>query len=127
MDYARDARVLRYRNSVDIRQGVDRITAGVVDVYLSENSEVAKTVAEQNVVITQPNRRAAGDWAQYTSADEVAIIRGNPATVSDAENGSSQSGQITFNMRENKIASEGKTKQNTSGRTRSVYKVKPAN
>lgn len=127
MNYNRDSRVLQYRNSVDIRQGVDRITAGVVDVYLSENNEVAKTIAEQNVVITQPNRRAVGDWAQYTSADEVAIIRGDPATVSDAENGSSQSGQITFNMRENKITSEGKTKQNTSGRTRSVYKVKPTN
>lgn len=125
--YSRDSRVLQYRNSVDIRQGVDRITAGVVDVYLSENNDVAKTIAEQNVVITQPNRRAAGDWAQYTAADEVAIIRGQPATVSDAENGSSQSSTITFNMRENKVASEGKTKQNTSGRTRSVYKVKPAN
>jgi LPS export ABC transporter protein LptC len=125
MNYNRDIRVLQYRNSVDIRQGTDRITAGVVDVYLNENNEVAKTIAEQNVVITQPNRRAIGDWAQYTAVDEVAIIRGNPATVSDAENGSSQSGQITFNMRENKIASEGKTKQNTSGRTRSVYKVKP--
>lgn len=127
MSYVRDSRVLQYRNSVDIRQGVDRITAGVVDVYLNESNDVAKTVAEQNVVITQPNRRAVGDWAQFTSADEVAIIRGNPATVSDAENGSSQSGQITFNMRENKISSEGKTKQNTSGRTRSVYKVKPTN
>ena len=125
MNYNRDSRVLQYRNSVDIRQGSDRITSGVVDVYLDENNEVAKTIAEQNVVITQPNRRAAGDWAQFTTADEVAIIRGNPATVSDAENGSSQSGQITFNMRDNKIASEGKTKQNTSGRTRSVYKVKP--
>ncbi|MGB7200675.1 MAG: LPS export ABC transporter periplasmic protein LptC [Pyrinomonadaceae bacterium] len=127
MNYNRDGRLLQYRNSVDIRQGVDRITAGVVDVYLSENNDVAKTVAEQNVVITQPNRRAVGDWAQYTSADEVAIIRGDPATVSDAENGSSQSATITFNMRENKVTSEGKSKQNTSGRTRSVYKVKPTN
>jgi lipopolysaccharide transport protein LptA len=125
MNYNRDMRILQYRSSVDVRQGTERITADVVDVYLNENNEVAKTIAERNVIITQPNRRAVGDWAQYTSADDVAIIRGNPATVSDAENGSSQSGQITFNMRENKITSEGKTKQNTSGRTRSVYKVKP--
>lgn len=124
--YSRERQVLQYRSSVDIRQGTDRITAGMVDVYLSENNEVAKTVAEQNVVVTQPNRRAAGDWVQYTSADDTAIIRGNPATVSDAENGSSESGQITFNMRDNKVTSDGRTKQNTSGRTRSVYKVKPA-
>ena len=52
-------------------------------------------------------------------------IRGNPATINDSVNGSSQSGQLTFYMRDNRVVSEGKTKQNTSGRTRSVYKVKP--
>ena len=125
MTYDRDKRLLQYRTSVDIRQGTDRITAGSADVYLSEKNEVSKTVAETHVVITQPSRRATGDWVQYTADDEVAVLRGNPATVSDAVNGSSQSGQMTFNMRDNRVVTEGKTKQNTSGRTRSVYKVTP--
>ncbi|MEO6654909.1 MAG: LPS export ABC transporter periplasmic protein LptC [Pyrinomonadaceae bacterium] len=125
MIYDRDKRLLQYRTSVDIRQGTDRITAGSADVYLNESNEVSKTIAETNVVITQPARRATGDWAQYTAEDETAILRGNPAVVNDAENGSSQSGQLTFHMRDNRVESDGKSKQNTSGRTRSVYKVKP--
>ena len=126
MTYDRDTRVIQYRENVDIRQGTDRITSGSADVYLSENNELSRTVAENNVVITQPGRRATGNWVQYTSSDEIAVIRGEPASVSDTISGGSQGGEITFNMRENKVISEGKTKQNTSGRIRTVYKVDPA-
>lgn len=125
MTYDRDKRLLQYKTSVDIRQGTDRITAGSADVYLSEKNEVSKTIAETNVVITQPARRASGDWAQYTADDEIAILRGSPATVTDAEQGSSQSSQLTFNMRENRVVSEAKARQSVPGRSRSVYKVKP--
>ncbi len=125
MAYDRDKRLLQYRTSVDIRQGTDRITAGSADVFLNDKSEVSKTIAETNVVITQPSRRATGDWAQYTADDETAILRGNPATVNDPENGSSSSGQITFSMRDNRVVTEGKTKQGASSRNRSVYRVKP--
>jgi LPS export ABC transporter protein LptC len=125
MAYDRDTRVLRYRTAVDIRQGTDRITAGAADIFLNDQNEVAKTIAETDVVITQPSRRASGTWAQYTTADEVAILRGNPATVTDAVNGSSQSGEITVHMRDNRVLSSGKSTQNSPGRSRSVYKVRP--
>jgi lipopolysaccharide transport protein LptA len=126
MLYTRDSRVVQYRGSVDVRQGSDRITSEAVDAFLDENNELAKTVAETNVVVTQPGRRAVGNWVQYTPGDDVAILRGDPATVTDAENGTSTGAQMTFNMRDNKIVSEGRTKANAPpGRTRSVYKVKP--
>jgi lipopolysaccharide transport protein LptA len=127
MTYQRETRLLQYRNAVDIRQGTDRITAGAADVFLDEKNELAKTVAEDNVVITQPGRRATGTWAQYTAADEVAVLKGKPATVSDAENGSSQSAEITFYMRERRVVAQGKSNQVPSGRSRSVYKVKVPN
>lgn len=127
MSYNRDNRLIRYEENVDIRQGTDRIVSGLASVYLDDKNEVSKTVAENNVVITQPNRRATGDSAQYTAADEIVILRGNPATVDDGESGSSQGGQITVYMRENRVIGEGKAKPGTSGRTRSVYKVKNAN
>ncbi|HTH51798.1 MAG TPA: LptA/OstA family protein, partial [Pyrinomonadaceae bacterium] len=125
MLYTRDSRVVQYRNSVDVRQGGDRITSEAVDAFLDENNELTKTVAEKNVVVTQSGRRAVGSWVQYTPADDVAILRGDPATVTDAENGTSTGAQMTFSMRDNKIVSEGRAKPNTNGRTRSVYKVKP--
>ncbi|MFL6375023.1 MAG: LPS export ABC transporter periplasmic protein LptC [Pyrinomonadaceae bacterium] len=125
MLYQRDSRTIQYRNSVDIRQGTDRMSAASVDVYLDEKNELSKTVAEGNVLMTEPGRRGTGSWAQYTAADDIAILRGDPATVTDSENGASSAAQMTFNMRENKVVTEGKPRPATNGRTRSVYKVKP--
>ncbi|HEX8286902.1 MAG TPA: LPS export ABC transporter periplasmic protein LptC [Pyrinomonadaceae bacterium] len=124
LTYNRDNRILRYETDVDIRQGTDRITAGAANVYMNERNDVSQTIAENNVVVTQPNRRAAGDYAQYNAADEIVILRGNPARIEDAETGSSQGGQVTVYLRENRVVGEGKTKQNGTGRIRSVYKVK---
>jgi lipopolysaccharide export system protein LptA len=123
LNYFREARLLRYVTSVDIRQGSDRITGEKADVYLDANNELAKTEIETNVVITQPKRRATGTFASYTAADEVVVLRGNPARVDDAEQGSSQGAQMTVHLRENRVSTQGKTVQNTAGRTRSVYKV----
>jgi LPS export ABC transporter protein LptC/lipopolysaccharide transport protein LptA len=122
--YNRDNRTLRYETDVDIRQGTDRITAGVANVLMNERNDVSQTVAENNVVVTQPNRKASGDYAQYNTAEEIVVLRGNPARIEDAENGSSQGGQVTVYLRENRVVGEGKTKQNAAGRIRSVYKVK---
>ncbi|MGC2238139.1 MAG: LPS export ABC transporter periplasmic protein LptC [Pyrinomonadaceae bacterium] len=124
MFYSKDARQLRYEGDVDIRQGTDRITAGTASVFLKNNNELSQTIAENNVVVTQPNRRATGDWAQYTADTELVILRGNPARVEDGENGASQSAQITVNMRTKNVVSESKTTQTNTGRIRSVYKVK---
>ncbi|MFZ1699415.1 MAG: LPS export ABC transporter periplasmic protein LptC [Pyrinomonadaceae bacterium] len=125
MFYDRGKRLLQYKGSVDIRQGADRITAGSAEVLLSANNEVSRTIAESNVVITQPGRRATGDWVQYSASDESAVIRGNPATVSDAKSGSTQSSQLTVFMREGRVLNEGRVKGNASGRTRTVYKTNP--
>jgi lipopolysaccharide export system protein LptA len=116
--------MLRYEENVDIRQGTDRITGGVANVYLAEGNQVSRTEMERNVVITQPNRKAVADFAKYTQADESVVLQGSPARVDDAENGSSQGGTLTVYLKSNRVESEGKSKQNTAGRTRSVYKVK---
>jgi lipopolysaccharide export system protein LptA len=115
--------MLRYQTSVDIRQGTDRITGEKADVYLDANNELAKAEVETNVVITQPKRRATGTFASYTAADEMVVLRGNPARVEDAEQGSSQGAQMTVHLRENRVSTQGRSTQNTTGRTRSVYKV----
>ena len=75
------------------------------------------------MVITQPNRKIKANWVQYTAADDTAIIRGNPATVDDSEQGATQGSQISVVMRENKFVNQGATKGG-NGRTRTVYKVK---
>ncbi len=122
--YEQAKNMLRYEGNVDIRQGTDRIVAGVASVILNDKNEVSNTVAENNVIITQPNRKAVGDYAQYTAADEKVVLRGNPATIEDTENGSSQGAQVTVFLREKRIVGESKTEQNNTGRIRTVYKIK---
>jgi LPS export ABC transporter protein LptC len=124
LTYLRDTRLLRYTENVDVRQATDRITGGRADIYLSESNEITRSEFQENVVITQPNRRASAEVANYNASDESVILRGNPARVEDAENGTSQAAQMTIFLRSNRVATEGRTPQNTSGRTRSVYKIK---
>ncbi|MGD9560995.1 MAG: LPS export ABC transporter periplasmic protein LptC [Pyrinomonadaceae bacterium] len=124
LTYTRDDRHLRYENNVDIRQGKERITGGLADIFLNENSDPAKTEVRQNVVITQPKRRAAADYARYEAATEVVFLQGDPATVEDAEQGRTRASEITVNLKEDRYIGIGPSKQNSAGRTRSVYKPK---
>ncbi len=92
---------------------------------MNDKNEVAQTVAETNVVVTQPNRRASGDFAQYTAENESIVLRGNPARIEDAESGSTQGAQMTVFLRENRVVGESKPAGQTgTGRSRTIYKIK---
>ena len=125
MRYSDTDRILHYEMNVDIRQGTDRITSGVADVYLNqESSEVDKTIAERSVVLTQPGRKGTGDWMQYTSVDEVAVLKGNPARVDDVEQGMVEGGRLTVNMREGRVVADDTRGPQSGGRVRTTHKVK---
>ncbi|MEK7855405.1 MAG: LptA/OstA family protein, partial [Acidobacteriota bacterium] len=124
LTYTRNSRLLRYEDSVDIRQGKDRITGGIANIVLTETNEPQSTEIENNVVIVQPERRTVAEYVRYEKGSDTVLLRGNPATVEDAVRGTSRGSQMTINLRENTVASEGPSKQNPSGRVRSVYKVK---
>ena len=124
ISYSEANRTLHYEGNVDIRQSTDRLTSGVADVYLLKNvNEVEKTVAQRNVVLTQPNRKGLADWLQYTSADEVAVLKGNPARVEDTEKGSSEGGRLTVYMRDGRVIADD-VRGPQSGRVRSTHKVR---
>ena len=116
--------LLRYENDVDIRQGTDRIEAGVANVFLDKDNSLRRTVVEKDVVITQPNRRASGTYAEYDAISENVILRGNPARVRDKENGSTQGREVSVDLKTNRVVGKGKTKKTSTGRIRSVYKIK---
>jgi LPS export ABC transporter protein LptC len=125
MSYSDPNRTLHYENDVDIRQGPDRLTSAVADIYLlKDSSEVEKTIAQRNVVLTQPNRKASGDWVQYTSADEVAVLKGNPARVEDLEKGSTEGNRLTLYTRDGRVVADDVRGAQAPGRIRSTHKVK---
>ncbi len=125
MSYSDPNRLLHYESNVDIRQGSDRITSGIADVHLTKDSnEMEKTVAQRNVVLTQPNRKGSGDWVEYTTSNEVAVLKGNPARVEDAEKGNTEGARLTVYMREDRVVADDPRGPQSPGRVRSTHKVK---
>jgi LPS export ABC transporter protein LptC len=124
MRYSDTERLLHYETNVDIKQGTDRMTSGVADVYLQKDTnEVERTIAQRNVVLIQPGKRGTGDWCQYTAADEVAVLKGNPAHVEDAEQGTTDGNRLTMYRRENRVVVDDTRGSQSPGRVRSTHKV----
>lgn len=124
MIFIRRENLLRYIDNVDVRQGSDRITAKRADIYLNERNEIERSEFSDSVTITQPGRRASADYALYNAEREIVILRGRPARVTDATQGSSEGGEIQMDLRANRVVNEGRSGDNSGGRTRSVYKLK---
>lgn len=125
MFYSDTDRTIHYEGSVDIKQGSDRMISGVADVYLTrDTNEMEKTIAQRNVVLTQPTRKGTGDWVQYTAADEVAILKGNPARVDDTEQGNTEGARLTLNIRDSRVTADDTRGPLSPGRVRSTHKIK---
>src|SRR5947209_2731881 len=126
MFYSDSDRLVHYEGDVDIHQGTERITGGLADVYLLKDTyEVEHTVAERNVVVTQPGRRGTGDWAQYTAEDEKVVLTGAPARVEDAEKGTSESRRMIVYLRDNRVISDGgENAQQSTGRGHTTHKIR---
>ena len=125
MFYADTDRIIHYDGNVDIKQSPDRLTGGVADVYLAkETNDMERTVAQRNVVLTQPSRRGTGDWVEYTAATEVAVLKGNPARVQDAEKGDTQGERLTLSVRDSIVTADDARGPQSPGRIRSTHKIK---
>jgi LPS export ABC transporter protein LptC/lipopolysaccharide transport protein LptA len=125
MTYSDAERLIHYAGDVDIRQGSDRITSEVSDVYLLKDTyEVERTVSQRSVVVTQPGRRGTGERGEYTAADEVVVLTGNPARVEDAEQGTSESKRLTVYLRESRVVSDAGPSPQSTGRVRTTHKIK---
>jgi LPS export ABC transporter protein LptC len=125
ISYSDTDRLLHYEGNVDIKQSTDRITGAVADVYLlKESNEVEKTVAQRDVVLTQPGRRGTGSWAQYTAADETVILKGNPARVEDTEQGTTEGGRLTVYLRDSRVVADDSRGAQSPGRVRSTHKIR---
>lgn len=125
MFYSDPDRTIHYEGNVDIKQGSDRLTGGVADVYLLKDSnEMEKTIAQKNVVLTQPNRKGTGDWVEYTAANEVAVLKGNPARVDDVEQGNTEGNRLTLSVRDGKVTADDARGPLAPGRVRSTHKIR---
>jgi lipopolysaccharide export system protein LptA len=97
-------RTAHYEGNVHVKQGTDQIDAAVADAVMDEQHKLLQLTAAQNVIMTQPQRRATGDQVVYTAATDTAVLTGNLAMVEDKEReGITKSAKLTLHLRDARI------------------------
>ena len=119
LTYTDGERRAHYEGGV-VAKGADfTASAKTLDAYLlsrsqtSANQSVASPgqldsiVAQGDVVIQQPNRRAEGKKLVYTAADEKFVLTGGPPSIFDAEQGKITGVSLTFFRADDRVLVEG--------------------
>jgi lipopolysaccharide export system protein LptA len=91
---------------------------GPTKQLLSEAGRLEKIVAQDQVVITEPNRRATGDLLIYTAQDDKFVLTGGPPSIFDAEHGQITGVSLTFFRHGDRVLVEGNNSSPTVTQTR---------
>ncbi|OLB20530.1 MAG: LPS export ABC transporter periplasmic protein LptC [Acidobacteriales bacterium 13_2_20CM_55_8] len=114
-----------------LAKGADlTLSASQMDVFLQARGQAAatqsapsagkveKVVAQGQVVVTQPTRRATGQQLVYTSAEDKFVLTGGPPSIFDAEHGKITGVSLTFFIRDDRVLVEGSNSSPTVTQTR---------
>ena len=128
LTYADNDRRAHFEGDVVARGSDVTITAKKVDAFLearghasqsqSGAGKLEKIVAHDEVVVTQPDRRATGDLLTYTAADDKFVLTGGPPSIFDAEHGKITGVSLTFFRRDDRVLVEGNNSSPTVTQTR---------
>jgi lipopolysaccharide export system protein LptA len=128
LTYADSERKAHFEGDVVAKGAEVTITAKKMDAFLrargSANQPPAgagkldKIVAQEQVVITQPNRRASGDLLTYTASDDKFVLTGGPPSIFDAEHGKITGVSLTFFRHDDRVLVEGNNSSPTVTQTR---------
>jgi lipopolysaccharide export system protein LptA len=115
--YADSDRKAHFDGDVTAKSGDVTITAKKMDAFLqargpanqslSEAGKLEKIVAQDQVVIAQPNRRATGDLLTYVASDDKFVLTGGPPSIFDAEHGKITGVSLTFFRHDDRVLVEG--------------------
>src|SRR5262245_38899122 len=120
--YNDETRTAHYEGSVKVRQGTDRINSLVADALMDEDKKLVQLTATNEVVMTQPNRRATGDLLVYTVKTDTAVLTGNPAIAEDYEqDGVTKSTKLTLHTRDARI--EANEESGGKKRVRTTHRI----
>src|SRR5262249_10633155 len=102
------------------------ITSKQMDVFLQQDaamsasatqavqtqglSKLEKIIASGSVLITEPNRRAAGEQLTYTASDDKFVLTGGPPSIFDAEHGKITGVSLTLYRRDDRVVVEGNSR-----------------
>ena len=119
LTYADSERRVHYEGEVDAKGADFSASAKAVDVYLLARSQTSNTqllagpvqldrmVAQDNIVLQQPKRRAEGQKLVYTASDDKFVLTGGPPSIFDAEQGKITGVSLTFFRGADRVLVEG--------------------
>jgi lipopolysaccharide export system protein LptA len=112
LEYSDEDRKATYLGNVQLDTQDATLRADRMDVFFlapnqSGNSEIERALAQGNVTVVQPGRRATGDRAEYFAGPDKIILSGGPPTIYDTERGFTTGRQLTFFLRDDRIFLDG--------------------
>ena len=120
LTYADAERRAHYEGGVIAKGTGFTVSSTTMDAYLlprrqtSSNQSVAgpgqldHMVAQDNVVVVQPTRRAEGQTLVYTASSDKFVLTGGPPSIFDAERGKVTGVSLTFFRGDDRVLVEGK-------------------
>ena len=123
LTYADAERLAHYEGGVVAKGTGFNASSNIMDAYLlprsqttsnqslaepmSEQGQLDHIVAQGNVVVQQPNRRAEGKKLVYTAVDDKFVLTGGPPSIFDAERGKITGVSLTFFRADDRVLVEG--------------------
>jgi lipopolysaccharide export system protein LptA len=124
LTYVDKERRARLEGEVTAKAGDFTLTAERMDVFLHPRNQHARNeqpgppagdsaaqldriVAQGQVVVAQPTRRATGDQLVYTAAEDKFVLTGGPPCIFDAERGKITGVSLTLFRRDDRVLVEG--------------------
>ncbi len=130
LTYADNERKAHFDGGV-LAKGADlTISANQMDVFLQARGQatanqsvttvgkVERIVAQGQIVVTQPARRATGQQLIYTAAEDKVVLTGGPPSIFDAEHGKITGVSLTFYIHDDRVLVEGSNSSPTVTQTR---------
>jgi lipopolysaccharide export system protein LptA len=130
LNYADSERKAHFEGNV-VAKGTDStITASRMDVFLQARGQavgnqpvtsagkIDRIVAQENVVITQPERRGTGNQLVYTASDDKFVLTGGPPSIFDAEHGKITGVSLTLFRHDDRVLVEGSNQSPTVTKAR---------
>ena len=130
LTYADSERKIHYQGGVVAKAAEFTASADTLDAVLlprsqtTSNQTVAapgqldRIIAQGNVLIQQPNRRAQGQRLVYTVAENKFVLSGGPPSIFDAEQGKITGVSLTFFRRDDRVLVEGEANNPVVTQTR---------
>jgi lipopolysaccharide export system protein LptA len=119
LTYADAERHAHYEGGVLAKGTGFTASSGILDAYLLPRSQTSGNqslagsgqldhmVAQGNVVVQQPSRRATGHTLVYTASDDKFVLTGGPPSIFDAERGKITGVSLTFFRGDDRVLVEG--------------------